>query len=56
MLGYALVALFLVAWGLSVAIWKLGRFEERYAAGQSAHAHFHAHGDGAGHTHRHFHD
>jgi nickel/cobalt transporter (NiCoT) family protein len=28
-LGYLIVGLFLLAWGLSVAIWKLGRLEQR---------------------------
>jgi len=30
--GYGIVVLFLVAWGLSVAIWKYGRIEERWSA------------------------
>jgi nickel/cobalt transporter (NiCoT) family protein len=30
-LGYAIVALFLFTWGLSVALWRWGRFEQRYA-------------------------
>jgi high-affinity nickel-transport protein len=29
-LGYVIVLLFLLAWGASVAIWKFGRFGERY--------------------------
>jgi high-affinity nickel-transport protein len=28
-LGYVIVALFLLAWGASVAVWKFGRFEKR---------------------------
>jgi len=27
--GYLIVGLFLLAWGLSVAIWKVGRLEQR---------------------------
>ncbi len=30
--GYAIVALFFLAWAASVAIWKLGRIEERWSA------------------------
>jgi nickel/cobalt transporter (NiCoT) family protein len=30
MLGYMIVGIFLVAWGISVALWKFGRIEERY--------------------------
>lgn len=30
-LGYLIVALFLAAWGASVAWWKLGKLEQRYA-------------------------
>jgi len=29
-LGYLVVALFLIAWGVSVAYWKFGRLEQRY--------------------------
>ena len=28
--GYVIVGMFLLAWGLSVALWKFGRMEERY--------------------------
>jgi high-affinity nickel-transport protein len=31
-LGYIVVGLFLLAWGTSVAVWKIGRVEERYRA------------------------
>jgi nickel/cobalt transporter (NiCoT) family protein len=30
-LGYGIVALFLLMWGASVALWRLGRIEERWA-------------------------
>jgi nickel/cobalt transporter (NiCoT) family protein len=47
MLGYLIVAMFLVAWGLSVGVWKLGRIEERYALhlgdGDVRHSHDHLH-------------
>jgi high-affinity nickel-transport protein len=32
MLGYMLVALFILAWAVSVAIWKWGRLEERWGS------------------------
>lgn len=54
-LGYVIVGAFLGAWGVSAAIWKFGRIEERYGHKQSLHAHEHAHGNGLNHTHRHFH-
>jgi nickel/cobalt transporter (NiCoT) family protein len=31
-LGYLIVGMFLVAWGLSAALWKFGHIEERYGA------------------------
>jgi nickel/cobalt transporter (NicO) family protein len=31
LLGYLIVGLFLAAWGLSVALWKFGRIEQRYS-------------------------
>jgi high-affinity nickel-transport protein len=64
MLGYAIVGLFLAAWAISVAVWKLGRVEQRYAVvvpgshappGGAQHAHAHTHGDGVQHSHRHVH-
>jgi len=54
-MGYLVVGLFLAAWGLSVAVWKLGRIEERYGDSPEAHTHEHTHRDGVTHTHRHFH-
>ena len=30
-MGYVIVALFILAWILSLAVWKLGRLEQRYA-------------------------
>ncbi len=54
-LGYVVVGLFLLAWGVSVAVWKLGRVEERYAPVGAMHAHVHRHPDGTEHSHRHVH-
>jgi len=54
-LGYAIVGLFLVAWGSSVAFWKFGRIEERYSAGVSPHGHPHSHTVGLQHAHEHLH-
>lgn len=52
-LGYVVVALFLVAWGVSAFIWRTGRFEER-ADGHVVGHHEHAHTDiGVRHSHRH---
>ena len=53
-LGYLIVGLFLMAWGLSVGIWKFGRIEERYSMNLSPHSHAHAHG-GMQHSHDHAH-
>jgi nickel/cobalt transporter (NiCoT) family protein len=57
-LGYVVVGLFLIAWGISVAFWRFGRIQERY--GQlvpitGPHAHPHTHADGSTHSHEHLH-
>lgn len=52
-LGYVIVGIFLLAWGVSVGIWKFYRLEERY--GTKAHSHEHAHHGGTEHAHKHFH-
>jgi nickel/cobalt transporter (NiCoT) family protein len=54
-LGYVIVALFLLAWTLSVAFWKLGGMEHRYALQMDPHAHTHVHADGSKHSHEHLH-
>lgn len=54
MLGYFVVGLLLLAWILSMAVWRFGRFEQRLAR-LKAHDHEHGHNDGTQHTHRHFH-
>jgi high-affinity nickel-transport protein len=53
-LGYLIVGLFLLAWGLSVGIWKFGRIEEQYSMSLSPHSHTHVHG-GMQHSHDHAH-
>jgi nickel/cobalt transporter (NiCoT) family protein len=53
-LGYLIVGLFLLAWGLSVAVWKFGRLEHRYTLAAQAHQHPHSHG-GTPHSHQHIH-
>ena len=54
-LGYLIVALFLVAWASSVAVWKLGRLDVRCGAGGTLHLHPHTHADGTSHSHEHVH-
>jgi len=54
-LGYLIVGLFLLAWVLSVALWKFGRIEERYGKPYGMHMHAHRHPDGTLHTHEHVH-
>jgi len=54
-LGYLIVAMFLLAWGLSVAVWKFGRIEARYAFHLAPHSHRHSHDGGVEHTHDHVH-
>jgi len=53
--GYLIVGMFLLAWALSVAVWKFGRLEQRYAQPGAMHAHAHRHSDGIEHSHRHVH-
>ncbi|MBN8924781.1 MAG: HoxN/HupN/NixA family nickel/cobalt transporter [Rhodanobacter sp.] len=53
-LGYVVVAMFLLAWALSVAIWKFGRLEQRVGT-PALHAHEHVHADHTRHRHEHFH-
>jgi high-affinity nickel-transport protein len=40
-LGYVIVGLFLLAWGSSVAVWKLGRIEERFGTEVALESHTH---------------
>lgn len=55
LLGYLIVGLFLLAWGSSVAYWKFGRIEERYASVSVMHSHVHSHDGGIAHSHQHVH-
>jgi high-affinity nickel-transport protein len=34
--GYAIVATFVITWGVALAVWRFGRIEERWSAGVSA--------------------
>jgi high-affinity nickel-transport protein len=54
-LGYLIVALFLLAWACSVAFWKLGHVEERFGSQAGPHSHAHRHDHGTAHTHQHLH-
>ena len=54
-LGYVIVGMFLLAWGLSVAVWKFGRIEERHGGPPAEHSHGHQHDGGMKHAHRHLH-
>ena len=55
------LGLFLLAWALSVALWKFGRIEQRGSApgeagtGAGMHRHFHSHPSGVEHSHKHLH-
>jgi high-affinity nickel-transport protein len=55
MLGYVIVGMFLLAWALSVAYWKLGHLEQRAFVQLGPHAHIHTHADGSRHSHDHLH-
>jgi high-affinity nickel-transport protein len=54
-LGYAIVGVLLTAWGVSAAVWKFGRIEERFGRRHPLHAHEHVHDRSLSHTHKHFH-
>jgi high-affinity nickel-transport protein len=54
-LGYVIFGVFLLAWGSSVAVWKLGRIEERYSGAATQHCHTHTHDGGIEHSHEHLH-
>jgi high-affinity nickel-transport protein len=54
LLGYFIVGLFMLAWAVSVVIWKFGRVEERYEQ-SGVHSHEHSHENGVKHTHWHMH-
>lgn len=54
-LGYLIVGMFLVAWGLSAALWKFGHIEERLGMQFLPHDHTHEHAGGLRHSHTHTH-
>jgi hypothetical protein len=54
-LGYVIVGIFLLVWGVSAALWKFKRIEERHDALITPHAHEHTHPGGVIHVHKHFH-
>jgi high-affinity nickel-transport protein len=54
-LGYLIVGMFLLAWGVSVGVWRFGRIEARYSLRLDPHAHVHTHEGGVTHTHDHVH-
>ncbi len=54
-LGYVIVGLFVLAWALSVALWKFGHIEERYGMRHDLHSHSHSHKSGIKHSHKHVH-
>jgi high-affinity nickel-transport protein len=54
-LGYLIVGMFLLAWAVAVALWKIGHVEERYGWQFVAHAHSHEHEGGLRHSHTHSH-
>jgi high-affinity nickel-transport protein len=53
-LGYIIVGMFIFAWGLSFALWKFGRLEQRYSMHAAPHSHAHVH-SGIAHSHDHLH-
>ncbi len=55
LLGFVIVALFVLAWALSVGWWKFGRVEQRYTMAPAPHAHLHVHDNGLRHAHDHLH-
>jgi nickel/cobalt transporter (NiCoT) family protein len=54
-LGYLIVGMFLLAWGVSVAAWKFGRIEDRHFLRSEPHTHTHSHDGGVEHSHSHLH-
>ena len=54
-LGYVIVALFLISWGVSVGIWKWYRIEERYGSVPHTHVHVHEIVDNKKQEHKHKH-
>src|ERR1700728_2414283 len=55
MMGYLIVGMFLLAWALSVALWRFGHIEPRYGMQVGPHVHGHSHEGGLEHSHDHLH-
>jgi high-affinity nickel-transport protein len=55
LLGYLIVGMFLLAWGLSAALWRFGHIEKRYGMQFIPHVHTHEHEGGLRHSHTHMH-
>lgn len=54
-LGYFIVGLFLLAWIVSLALWRFGTIESLQSEAAELHVHVHTHEDGVTHTHPHLH-
>jgi nickel/cobalt transporter (NiCoT) family protein len=54
-MGYLIVGMFLLAWAASVALWKFGHMEQRFAPQFVPHTHAHEHDGGIRHSHTHTH-
>lgn len=55
-IGYLIVGIFMLAWALSVAVWRHGKIEQRYSMRLStSHSHVHSHEGGLEHSHDHQH-
>jgi high-affinity nickel-transport protein len=55
MLGYVIVGIFLLVWGISAALWKFNRIKQRHNQLNTPHAHEHTHTVGVTHVHEHYH-
>jgi nickel/cobalt transporter (NiCoT) family protein len=53
--GYLIVGMFLMAWALSVALWKYGRIEQRFPTELMPHTHTHSRRATMTHSHHHQH-
>jgi high-affinity nickel-transport protein len=52
-LGYIIVGLLILAWGISIGVGKFGHIEEKYAG--KVHSHKHTHKVGTMHSYPHIH-
>lgn len=53
-LGYVIVGIFLLVWGVSAALWKFNRIEEHHGRLNTSHTYEHTHPGGVTHIHEHF--